>query len=395
LNVTTNRTVKSGLEVFLAGGGRELDGKTVGLVTNPNGVDHSFRSGIELLHESSRVHLAALFGPEHGVRGDAQAGAHVAAGTDARTGLPVHSLYGETRRPTPEMLAGLDAIAIDMQDLGIRYATYLSTQIEVQAAAHEAGIDVVIFDRPNPLADLAREGNVLDPAFTSFVGSYSIPIRHGMTLGELGLLVARERGWKAPIVIRAEGLKRDMWYDETGLPWILPSPNMPTLDALTLYGGTCLVEGTSLSEGRGTTRPFEFVGAPGVDAVALADDLTGRKLPGLAYRPVFFTPMFSKHAGEVCGGVQVYCTDRAAVQPVAMGIHLLHALRRHDPGFAWVTPQGDRGQFFIDLLLGSDKPRLALDAGAAPDEIMAEWPDQCAAFDERRRPFLLYPETRS
>lgn len=392
--MTTNLAVKSGLEVFLAGGGRDLDGRTIGLVTNPNGVDRTFRSGIELLHESPSVRLAALFGPEHGVRGDAQAGAHVAAGIDVRTGLPVYSLYGETRRPTQEMLAGLDAIVIDMQDLGIRYATYLSTQIEVQAAAHEAGIDVVILDRPNPLADLAREGNVLDPAFTSFVGSYPIPIRHGMTLGELGLLVAHERGWKAPIVIPAEGLGRTAWYDETGLPWILPSPNMPTLDALTLYGGTCLVEGTSLSEGRGTTRPFEFVGAPGVDAVALADDLTGRKLPGLAYRPVFFTPMFSKHAGVVCGGVQVYCTDRTAMRPVTLGIHLLHALKRRAPDFAWVAPQSDRGQFFIDLLLGSDGPRVALDGGASPDEILAEWPGQCAGFDERRRPFLLYPDAQ-
>lgn len=384
-------TVRSGLEVFLAGGGRELDGRTIGLVTNPNGVDHSFRSAIELLHESPRVHLAALYGPEHGVRGDAQAGAHVAPGTDPRTGLPVYSLYGETRRPTPEMLDGLDAIVIDMQDLGVRYATYLSTTIEVQAAAHGAGIDVIIFDRPNPLADLC-EGNLLDPAFTSFVGSHPIPVRHGMTLGELGLLVAHERGWKPPIVVPAQRLDRQFWYDETGLPWILPSPNMPTLEALSLYGGTCLIEGTTLSEGRGTTKPFEFVGAPGVDANALAADLTSRALPGLAYRPVHFTPTFSKHAGDVCSGVQVYCTDRANMRAVALGIHLLHALKQHDPGFAWLPPRGERRRHFVDLLLGSDKPRMALDAGASPDEVMAEWTAEGAAFTGRRRPFLLYPD---
>lgn len=390
--MTMTYSMCSGLEVFLTGGGKELDGMTVGLVTNPNGVDRNFRNGIELLRQSTRVHLAALFGPEHGVRGDAQAGAHVAAATDPRTGLPVYSLYGETRRPTPEMLTGLNAVIIDMQDLGVRYATYLSTMIEVQAAAHEAKIEVVIFDRPNPLADIAREGNLLEPAFTSFVGSYPLPIRHGMTLGELGLLIAHERGWKSPIVVPVEGLVRDAWYDETGIPWILPSPNMPTLDALTLYSGTCLVEGTSLSEGRGTTRPFEFVGAPGVDANALAADLTDRALPGIAYRPVYFSPWFSKHAGNVCAGVQVYCTDRPAMRPATLGIHLLHALKLHTPGFTWVPPWDDDRPYFIDLLLGSDKPRHALDAGATPDEIIEHWTAETANFDMRRQPFLLYPE---
>ncbi len=385
-------SLRSGLEVFIDGGGRELDGMTVGLVTNPNGVDRTFRSGIEVLHESARVHLKALFGPEHGVRGDAQAGAHVAAATDPETGLPVFSLYGETCRPTPAMLEGLDAMIIDMQDLGVRYATYLSTMIEVQAAAHDARIEVVIFDRPNPLADIAREGNLLEPAFTSFVGSCPIPIRHGMTLGELGLLIAHERGWKAPIVVPVDGLVRDAWYDETGIPWILPSPNMPTLDALTLYSGTCLVEGTSLSEGRGTTKPFEFVGAPGIDANALAADLTARALPGLAYRPVYFSPYFSKHTAEVCAGVQVYCTDRAVMRPATLGIHLLHALKSHTPDFSWVPPSDDDRPYFIDLLLGSDKPRRALDEGATPDEIMVNWASETADFDVRRQPFLLYAE---
>lgn len=384
------KSVRTGLEVFADGGATELDGMTVGLVTNPNGVDRHFRSATEILHESPRLRLAALYGPEHGVRGDAQAGAHVDAGTDAQTGLPVYSLYGATRRPTPEMLAGLDAMVIDMQDMGIRYTTYISTQIEVQAAAAEAGIEVVIFDRPNPLADLVCEGNVLDPEFKSFVGSHPVPIRHGMTLGELGRLVAHDRGWKTPIVVKADGLDRAAWYDETGLPWILPSPNMPTLDTLTLYGATCLIEGTTLSEGRGTTKPFEFVGAPGIDPNALAADLASRNLAGAAYRPIYFTPTFSKHADAVCAGVQIYCDDRAALRPVALGIHLLHALKRCDPNFAWRPPAGSRQRYFIDLLLGSDKPRLALDAGAAPDEVMASWQDELNGFRERRRPFLLY-----
>ncbi len=378
--------------MFLAGAGRELNDMTVGLVTNPNGVDRNFRSSVELLQDNRRLRLKALFGPEHGVRGEAQAGDHVAEGVDSRSGLPVHSLYGETRRPTAEMLFGLNAIVLDLQDLGVRYATYLSTQIEVQAAANDAGIDVIIFDRPNPLADIAVEGNLLEPGYLSFIGSHPIPIRHGMTLGELGRLVACERGWEPPIVVPMQGVDRRSWYDETGIPWILPSPNMPTLDALTLYPGTCQVEGTCASEGRGTTRPFEFLGAPGVDANALTDDLTRRALPGLAFRPVYFTPFISKHKGLVCGGVQVYCTDRMVMHSPSLGIHLLHALKRHVPDFSWVGPIDDNRPYFIDLLFGSAKPRLALDDGATPDEIMVNWTVECSAFAERRRPFLLYPE---
>lgn len=382
--------MRTGLEVLAANGVAALNGARVGLVTNPNGVDRTFRSAVDILHADPKIDLRALFGPEHGVRGDAQAGAHVESALDPKTGLPVHSLHGDTQRPTAEMLDGLDAIVIDMQDMASRYTTYLSTQLEVQAAADEAKIPVVILDRPNPLADIRLEGNVLDLAFQSFVGAHSITIRHGMTAGELGHLVASERGWIVPKVVPIVGWKRLQWYDETGLPWILPSPNMPDLDTLTLYNGTCLVEGTNLSEGRGTTMPFQFVGSPTLHADALIDDLRGRKLPGLAFRRVSFTPMFSKQATALCHGVQPYVTDRDALDAAAFGVHLVHALQRHDPEFAWVEPNHDDRPFFIDLLLGSDRPRLHLDDGASPDDVMAGWSADQAAFARRRAPFLLY-----
>ena len=382
--------MRTGLEILAAGGATGLSGARIGLVTNPNGVDRAFRSAVDILNDDPAVELHALFGPEHGVRGDAQAGDHVVSAVDAKTGVPVYSLHGETKRPTAEMLDGLDAIVIDMQDMASRYTTYLSTQLEVQDAASEAGLPVVILDRPNPLADIRLEGNVLDPAFQSFVGAHPITIRHGMTAAELGLLVASERGWAAPAVVRMEGWKRSTWYDETGLPWILPSPNMPSLETLTLYNGTCLIEGTSLSEGRGTTLPFQLLGSPTLDADALVDDLRARQLPGLAFRRVSFTPMFSKHAETLCHGMQVYATDRDRLDAAAFGIHLLHAVRRHDPGFTWVQPNHDERPYFIDLLLGSDQPRIMLDAGASPTEVMAAWGDDQAAFSARRAPFLLY-----
>jgi uncharacterized protein YbbC (DUF1343 family) len=381
--------VRTGLEVLLAEGLPEIAGRRCGLITNPTGVDRHLRSGADLLRASDRLDLVALFGPEHGVRGDAQAGAPVAGGLDARTGLPVHSLYGNTRRPTPEMLDGLEALLFDLQDIGVRYATYASTLVHAQTAAAAAGIPVVVLDRPNPLSGLAVEGDLLDPAFASFVGTHPIPVRHGLTLGELAGLVAAERGWPAPLVVPMRGWRRARWFDETGLPWVQPSPNLPTLGSVTLYPGTCLVEGTNLSEGRGTTRPFEYVGAPWLDPFRLAEELGGRGLPGVAFRPASFTPMFSKHAGETCGGVQVHVTDRDALRPVELGLHLLHAVRRLDGGaFAWLEGKG--GPPFVDLLLGGDGPRRALEAGAEVAEITVDWPDRVAAFAERRRPFLRY-----
>ncbi len=389
MTITTEATVATGLDVLLAEGVPALAGRRVGLITNQTGVNRALGSGIDLLHASDAVDLVALFGPEHGVRGDAQAGVHVGGAVDARTGLPVHSLYGETRRPTAEMLVGLDALLFDIQDIGVRYATYASTLAHAQEAAAAVGLDVAVLDRPNPLTGGRVEGNRLDPAFASFVGVHPMPVCHGLTAGELARLFAADRGWPEPIVVPMRGWRRTMWFDETGLPWVQPSPNLPTLDSLTLYPGTCLIEGTNLSEGRGTTRPFELIGAPWIDPFRLAADLERRGLPGVAFRPNFSTPTFQKHAGQSCGGVQVHILRRDEVQPVALGVHLLHAVRALDPAsFAWIG--GEERGHFVDLLFGSDRPRLALDAGDNADAVLARWKDDAAAFSARRRPFLLY-----
>ncbi len=381
--------MQTGLEILLAEGQPSLRGRRVGLITNHSAIDPKLRSAIDLLHESDVVDLVALFGPEHGVRGDAQAGVKVEAATDKHSGLPVYSLYGETQHPTPEMLGGLDALLFDIQDIGVRYATYISTMANAMEAASDAGLTFVVLDRPNPLNGDAIEGNLLEPAFASFVGVHPIPIRHGMTAGELARLIAAERGWAEPVVVEMTGWRRDHWFDNTELPWVQPSPNLPTLDSVTLYSGTCMIEGTNVSEGRGTTRPFEYIGAPWLDPFDLADAMDKRNLPGCGFRPAYFTPTFSKHYGAVCGGVQIHILDREKTRPAVLGIHLLDVIRSLDPqAFAW--RQSSDGGYFIDLLLGSDQPRRMFDQGAGADEIVAQWAAERASFAERRQPYLLY-----
>jgi uncharacterized protein YbbC (DUF1343 family) len=385
-------TVRTGLDVLLAEGLPLLEGRRFGLITNPSAIDRDFEHAIDLLHGDPRFDLVALFGPEHGVRGDAQAGVEVTTAEDPRTGLPIYSLYGATRIPTPEMLSGLDALVFDIQDVPVRFATYISTLANAQTAAADAGIDVVVLDRPNSITGLHVEGNLVDPNFFSFVGVHTLPVRHGLTVGEFARLFAAERGLPEPTVMPMRGWRRAMWYDETGLPWVAPSPNLPTLDSVTVYPGPCFIEGSNVSEGRGTTRPFEYIGAPWIDPYRLAEEMRSRNLPGFAYRPTYFTPTFSKHAGETCGGVQVYVLDREAIRPVAMGIHLLHASRLLNPElFGWRGP--DAAGYHLDRLAGTDAVRLALSDGAEPEEIMAGWEEQAAEFKERRAPFLLYSST--
>lgn len=372
--------VKTGLDILLERGHSELAGLACGLITNHTSIDRKLQSGIDLLHDSKRIDLRALFGPEHGVRGDAQAGAIVQNDMDGRTGLPVYSLYGETEKPTPEMLAGLDALIFDIQDIGVRYATYFSTMIEGMAAAAEYGLRFAVLDRPNPLGGRAIEGPLVDDGCASFVSAHPVPIRHGMTLGELARLVAAERGWPEPVVVAMEGWNRGMWFEQTGLPWVQPSPNLPTLDSVTVYAGSCLFEGTTISEGRGTTRPFEYVGAPSIDPFALVERLDTARLTGYAFRGIWFTPMFGKHGSTVCGGVQIYVTDRDVAQPVAMGVALLNAMRDlSGEHFDWRT--GEDGRPFVDLLYGGSQLRRGEQAASDPD-----------AFARRRAPYLLYSE---
>ncbi len=379
----------TGLDVILDKGLPELGGMRFGLITNHTGVDRSLRSIIDLLQAKDGIELAALFGPEHGVRGEAQAGAEVNGALDQRTGLPVYSLFGETRTPTPDMMEGLDALIFDIQDAGVRFYTYVSTMMNAQGIAASAGLRFVVLDRPNPISGTPIEGNLLDPNFESFVGCHPILLRHGLTVGELARLFAAEREWPEPVIVPMQGWRREWWFDETGLPWVFPSPNLPTLDAVTLYPGTCLIEGTNVSEGRGTTRPFELIGAPWLDPFRLAAEMERLGLPGVTFRPTYFTPTFSKHADVTCGGVQIHILDRKAMRPAEMGIHLLHVLRGLNPdAFAWRG--SSEGEYALDLLLGSNAPRRLLDAGESVAQITAGWEKDALAFEDRRQAFLLY-----
>nr|WP_298122228.1 DUF1343 domain-containing protein [uncultured Pseudoxanthomonas sp.] len=378
-----------GIDVLLTSRLDLLRGKRVGLVTNATGMDHALRSSVDRFAARTDFTLVALFGPEHGVRGDVQAGDKVASSRDAATGLPVHSLYGEHREPTPEMLAGVDVLVFDIQDVGTRFYTYPYTLAGVMRAAKRAGIPVIVADRPDPLGGMRVEGPVLDPALASFVGMFPIPIRHGMTLGELATLFNTGFGIGAELhVITMQGWQRGDEPLRGALPWVPPSPNMPTPDTALVYPGMGLLEGTNVSEGRGTTRPFETVGAPWVDAQALAARLNAMDLPGVRFRATWFTPTFSKHAGKVCGGVQLHVIDRAAFLPVRTGIAVLKALHdQHPKDFAFLPGEPP----FFDRLAGVDDLRAAIARGDTLDVIEARWQPGLKTFSTLRQQHLLYP----
>jgi uncharacterized protein YbbC (DUF1343 family) len=386
-------TVRTGLDQILRRP-RALRGLRLGLVANPSSVTARLEHGALALRGTRSLQLVALFGPEHGIWADAQDLVEVDDSRDPKTGLRVFSLYGRTRVPTPRMLAGLDAVVFDVQDVGARYYTFVYTLLHVMEACAREGRRVVVLDRPNPLGGVAVEGDVLDPGYFSFVGLHPLPVRHGMTVGELSLLFREERGLDVDLtVVRMEGWRREMDFEATGLPWVMPSPNMPTVDTAFVYPGGCLVEGTNLSEGRGTTRPFELVGAPWLDPWALAEDLAGEGLPGVTFRPVFFTPTFHKHARKPCGGVQVHVTDRRRFPAYLAYLLLLFHARRQDPRkFSWRKPpyEYERVKLPIDILCGTDRVRRALQAGTSPRLFLPRWRKELAAFRRRRERFLLY-----
>lgn len=370
--------------------------RRVGLITNHTGIDKMFQSSATLLAKHPEVRLSALFSPEHGLQGSAQHGVRIPSTINAPFQIPVHSLYGERRAPTPEMLAGIDVLVFDMQDVGSRFFTYISTLRNAMRAAMSNGVDFMVFDRPNPIRGDCVEGNLLQPAFQSFVGAARLSIRHGMTTGELARLfrteleiTAQPQQCSAQLeVVPMQGWRRAMWYDETGLPWVPPSPNMPTVATATLYPGTCLIEGTNLSEGRGTTRPFEWIGAPWIESEGWAETLNSSGLQGVYFRPIEFAPTFSKFAGKPCRGVQVHVTNRDKLRLVEVGIHLIATARRGYPDrFAFLQ---NEGRYFIDLLAGTDELRLRLIDGEPPGEIIRAWEKDAAAFRERRQPYLLY-----
>lgn len=378
-----NQKVVLGIDVLLQDPS-VLIGKRVGIITNPTGINKDFRSSVDLLYEHPDIDLKAIFGPEHGFRGAAQARI-LGHEIDPITGLPVFSLYGETLKPTAEMLEGLDVIVFDIQDVGVHFYTYISTMAYAMQAAAEHGLEFVVLDRPNPINGIAVEGPVIKEGYTSFVGVYPMTIRHGMTVGELATFFNEEFKIGVKLtVIKMEGWKRNMWYDETGLKtWVMPSPNMPTLDTATVYPGTCLVEGTNLSEGRGTTRPFELIGAPFINSYEFANFLNNQNLPGVVFRPASFTPTTSKFKGELCNGVQVHVIDRNQFESVRTGIEILVAAQK-------LYPENFKMTTYLDSLTGDPAVRLGIENGASAKVIVESWKEEIESFKQTREKYLMY-----
>lgn len=370
-------------------------GVRVGLVCNQASVDHRFRHAADIFHEHPEIKLTALFGPQHGIRGDVQDNMiETAHATDRKTGLPIYSLYSETREPTEEMLRDVDVIVVDLQDVGTRIYTFVYTLANCMRAARKFGKKVIACDRPNPINGTQLEGSVLDPAFASFVGQFPIATRHGMTFCELGKMFNEAFGIGSELeCLTMNGWSRELWYDETDGPWVLPSPNMPTVDAATVFPGTVHLEGTQMSEGRGTTRPFELVGAPYIDGDQLADALNGLGMAGVYFRSCVFLPTFQKHAGKACGGVQIHVRERNLFEPALAGVAIVKtAFEMYPDDFKWKDPpyeyEYDRNPF--DLIAGGSRLREAIERGDSLAQIKATWKEPLSEFARLRSDFLLY-----
>ncbi|WP_030867160.1 exo-beta-N-acetylmuramidase NamZ domain-containing protein [Streptomyces sp. NRRL S-37] len=381
------RGLRTGFERLAADGYGLLDGRRVGVVTNPTGVTRDARHIVDVMHADDRVDLAAVFGPEHGFRGTAQAGGSEGRYDDPATGLPVYDTYLKSGQALADVFtaSGVDTVVFDIQDVGARFYTYIWTLFDCMEAAALAGRRFVVLDRPNPVTGRAALGPVLHEEFATFVGRQPISQAHGMTVAELALLFNGEF-LTAPVPLETvpmSGWRRSDFYDASGLPWVPPSPNMPTPETALVYAGTCLFEGTNLSEGRGTTRPFELLGAEGIDG-RWAEEANALGLAGVRFREAYFAPVFSKFQGRTVGGVQVHVHDREAFDPVRTGIGLLITAKRSWSGFAW------RPDHWIDKLTGSARVRTMIDAGADTDEVVAGWQEELAGFQRTRREYLLY-----
>nr|WP_156185574.1 DUF1343 domain-containing protein [Bacillus sp. FJAT-27916] len=387
-----SKELKLGVDVVLSSENDVLKGKRVGLITNPTGVDKDLNSIVDRFYQDKDINLTALYGPEHGVRGDAQAGSYVDFYIDETTGLPVYSLYGKTRKPTLEMLEDVDVLVFDIQDVGTRFYTYIYTMALAMEAAKEKGIPFVVLDRPNPLGGLKVEGPVLEaPEYASFIGQYEIPLRHGMTVGELAKLFNKEFRIGADLkVVKMKNWKRQMNYEDTGLEWVLPSPNMPTLDTAYVYPGTGLIEGTNLSEGRGTTKPFELLGAPFINSTELARELNKLKLKGVEFRAASFTPTFSKHSGVLTHGVQVHITDYDDFVPLETGLHIVKTVHDLYPEEFEFRAEDSKGISFFDLLIGNGWVRDDIEAGKSVKQIKQKWERDLKGFLKVRSKYLLY-----
>lgn len=381
------RRLRTGFERLAGDGYKLLGGQKVGIVTNPTGITRDARHIVDVMHADDRVDLRAVFGPEHGFRGTAQAGGSEGRHDDPATGLPVYDTYLKSGRPLADIFtaSGVDTVVFDIQDVGARFYTYIWTLYDCMEAAQLAGKRFVVLDRPNPVTGRSAQGPVLHKEFATFVGRQPISQAHGMTVAELARLFNGEF-LTTPVPLETvlmSGWKRSRFFDDSGLPWVPPSPNMPTPDTALVYSGTCLFEGTNLSEGRGTTRPFELLGAEGIDR-RWAAAVNGLGLPGAHFREAYFAPTFSKFQGKTIGGVQIHVHDRAAYDPVRTGIGLLVTARKVWSGFAW------RPDDWIDKLTGSARVQTMIDAGADTDEVVAGWQEELTAFRGVRAEYLLY-----
>ena len=385
--------VRLGSERLLAGG--TLKKKRVGIVSNPASVGAGFQHVVRAIANAPDVTLAAIFGPQHGYRADVQDNMiETGHANDPTRGVPVYSLYSETREPTAEMLQGLDVLVIDLQDVGSRIYTFVYTMANCLRACSRYGVPVIVTDRPNPIGGDRIDGPVLVEGFESFVGQFPIPMRHGMTIGELARFFNEGCGIGAELtVVPMDNWRRGMYYEDTGLPWVMPSPNMPTVEAAVVFPGTVLFEGTNVSEGRGTTRPFELIGAPWVDAEALSERLAAYKLPGVHFRPVVFEPTFQKHAKHACGGCQIHVLNRDEFPTVRAAVAVLVEIRaQNSEKFQWKQPpyEYELTKLPFDILAGSSELRTQIESAVPVDTIAASWTQSHERFRATRKPFLLY-----
>lgn len=391
--------VLPGLEVLIDDEPWRIQGKNIGLVTNQSAITSDFHHAVKLLQAGRGWKLTTLFGPEHGIWGEAQDMAHVDHSTDPMTGLPVYSLYGQNESdlaPRREVLRGLDALVIDLQDIGSRYYTFIYTMALCMREAAPLGLPVIVLDRPNPIDGVHLEGNVREEKYSSFVGMFPLPTRHGMTAGELARYFNKACNLNCDLtVVPMKNWHRSMWWGDTCLPWVIPSPNMPTVYTATVYPGMCLIEGTNLSEGRGTTHPFEFFGAPWLEPFKLADNLNHLDLPGVRFRPHYFIPSFHKHAGQVCGGVELHVINRSVFEPYRTGLWCVKVARDMNPElFDWrrETYEFVSDRLAIDLLAGSSRYRETVERNGNIDDWIAEGEDSLREFARVRDEFLLYRE---
>jgi uncharacterized protein YbbC (DUF1343 family) len=384
-----------GIEELLSKRGDLLRGARVGLICNQASVDHQLGHSADLCRAGSDFNLTALFGPQHGIRGEAQDNMIESPHTfDAETGLPVHSLYSETREPTEAMLEGIDAFVFDMQDVGCRIYTFVYTLANCMRAAQKYGKRVVVCDRPNPIGGEQVAGNVLEPEYASFVGQFPLPTRHGMTVCELAKMFKERWGIDCELdLVLMDGWTRELWFDETDAVWVLPSPNIPTLDSASVFPGTVHLEGTQMSEGRGTTKPFELIGAPYIDAAEYRRKLDSLNLPGVHFRACSFQPTFQKHAGRACGGVQIHVTDRRQFEPVLTGVATVKVAHDLYPEqFLWKEPPYEYvyDQNPFDVIAGTASLREAMQRGDSLNVITDSWGVKLKAFMTERDKFLLY-----